>query len=193
MPRPKGLPKTGGRRKGSLDKARRNEVTEEVAFDILSVYRGLGGVAWLMEWAEKNPSQFISQALARLMPAMPRDEAEVVNNTQINIGSLDQRAIATRIAYALNAGLQTVETSQPTAAGPPRTLEEAALPMVPEPDSLEPLSIPSSPFEREAERAAWKAELEKTEGQREIERTNALTLETLPGSAAEQGRRRRLL
>lgn len=192
MPRPKGLPKTGGRKRGSLNKARRNEVTEEVAHDILAVYRALGGVGWLLEWAEKNPSQFISQALARLMPAMPRDEPEVINNTQINVGSLDQRAVAMRIAFALNSGLQTVGTSQPTAAGPPRTLAEAAIPMVPEPDP-EPLSIPSSPFEREAERAAWKAELEKTEGQREIEKGNSLTLETLPGSAAEQGRRRRLL
>lgn len=101
-PRPAG----SGRRKGSLDKQQRALITEQVAKDLLTVYRKLGGVKWLLEWAKANETEFIRQGLARLMPAFPRPEGDpdVQVNQQFNIDSGNSIDIARRIAFALSMG-----------------------------------------------------------------------------------------
>lgn len=131
-----GLPKVpgSGRRRGSLDKQARTQITEKIAGDILRTYQKLGGAKWLLEWAEGNPGEFVRQCLSRLMPPMPRpDDADTVNNTQINV--MSDRDAAIRVAYALAKGMHLTqpepvvaeqqrptepEQQQPVEAEPPR-------------------------------------------------------------------------
>lgn len=63
--RPPGLPKTGGRVKGSLDKRKRQLISGEIAADILSAYRSLGGAAFLLAYAQAQPGAFIRDCLSR--------------------------------------------------------------------------------------------------------------------------------
>ncbi|MFG0320987.1 hypothetical protein ACF8EF_01385 [Pseudomonas sp. zjy_15] len=103
--RPKGCAKTGGRTIGSLDRQQRTLITSEVAGDILEVYRRLGGVDFLERWSRDNETAFVNSCLSRLMPPAPKDDPDVVKNTQINVGHLSDIEIAMRIAFALNKGL----------------------------------------------------------------------------------------
>lgn len=105
--RPQGLPKTGGRKKGSLDRQARALITERIAGDILATYQNLGGQEFLLEWAKANQTEFIRQCLTRLMPAPPKDEPDTVNNTLINVDTLDDRAVAMRIAFALSNAIHS--------------------------------------------------------------------------------------
>lgn len=115
--RPTGLPKTGGRKKGSLDRQARTLITEELAGDILATYRQLGGQTFLLEWAQANKTEFVRQCLTRLMPAPPKDEPDTVNNTLINVGTLDDMAIARRIAFALSKAIHGEESPPRPASG----------------------------------------------------------------------------
>lgn len=62
MPRPKGTPKTGGRKAGTPNKSTKNA---REAFQL--AYEGLGGVQKLTEWAKENQTEFF-KLYARLIP-----------------------------------------------------------------------------------------------------------------------------
>jgi hypothetical protein len=69
MSRPKGLPKTGGRKPGSG-----NRLQRDVRETIIAAFYEAGGVAYLKEQAVENPTAF----LALLGKTLPRDvRAEV--------------------------------------------------------------------------------------------------------------------
>lgn len=53
MARPRGLPKTGGRQKGTP-----NKVTQSVKEALEETFERLGGVAVLAEWARDNQTEF---------------------------------------------------------------------------------------------------------------------------------------
>jgi hypothetical protein len=158
--RPPGLPKTGGRKRGSLDKAARSLITEKVAGDILTTYKKLGSQKFLLEWAQQNQTEFIRQCLARLMPPMPRDSDDTaVNNTQINIGQISEIEAAMRIAFVLRLGLQRQEEqAQPVAE---------RIPTEPELPSLDEVKVTMPPTD--------------------CERHEQVSLATRRGSRAEQG------
>lgn len=104
--RPKGCVKSGGRVAGkSLDRHQRQLVSSELAGSIMTVFAMLGSTQAMYEWAEKNQTVFYTQILSRLMPAPQKDDPDVVQNTQINVGHLSDIEIAMRIAFALNKGL----------------------------------------------------------------------------------------
>lgn len=60
--RPKGLPKTGGRQKGSL-----NKTTVAVKDAFRQAFEDLGGTAALVKWARTNETQFY-QLYSKLIP-----------------------------------------------------------------------------------------------------------------------------
>jgi len=60
--RPKGLPKTGGRQKGTPNKA-----TVAVKEAFRAAFDDLGGTAALVTWAKENPTQFY-QLFSKLIP-----------------------------------------------------------------------------------------------------------------------------
>lgn len=112
--RPPGTPsasKRGGRVRGSLDKGQRIVISAQMAADILDVYNMLGGPAFLYRWAKQNESAFVNGPLARLMPALPKEDPDVLVQ-QVSIGSdLDA---AMRISFALRKGLEA-QQEQPVA------------------------------------------------------------------------------
>lgn len=101
-----GTPKVpgSGRRRGSISKEDRKILTDKMAGDIMRVYTRLGGVRWLLQFAQDNPGEFIRQGLSRLFPAPIKEEPDVQNNMQVNIGN-DPTEVARRVAFALAAGL----------------------------------------------------------------------------------------
>lgn len=178
-----GAPKTGGRRRGSLDKGERQLVTAEMAADILTVYKKLGGVKWLLATAKEQPVAFIQQCLSRLLPAPQKDDPDVQINQQFN---LDQNPVeaARRIAFVLASACH----DDPSVAVRDITLE--AVPRWQEaPPDLPPLLNPE-PVE-DPERARWVEELGLTEEQKRdaalIRQTQTATLANYAGSSAEQG------
>lgn len=62
MSRPKGLPKTGGRQKGTTNKS-----TAELKDMILQALDGAGGVGYLQEQANKSPSAFLT-LIGKVLP-----------------------------------------------------------------------------------------------------------------------------
>lgn len=62
MPRKKGTPKTGGRRKGTP-----NKTTSSIKQAFLEAFEKLGGVDALVKWAAANPTDFC-KFYARLLP-----------------------------------------------------------------------------------------------------------------------------
>lgn len=62
MPRPKGLPKTGGKVKGS-----KHKVSEEVRQTILRAYVAIGGDKALAKWAQETPTEFF-KIYSKLLP-----------------------------------------------------------------------------------------------------------------------------
>ena len=62
MPRPKGLPKTGGRKAGS-----RNKHTKTTLEQYTAAFEGLGGVAAMLRWAKTNETEFY-RIHARTLP-----------------------------------------------------------------------------------------------------------------------------
>lgn len=184
--RPPGLPKSGGRTKGTLNKEQRQGITAEIAHDILKVYQAMGGPAFLLEFAKAQPGEFIKQCLSRLMPpVMSRDEPEPVNQSlTINTSGLSELEAAMRVAYALSKAQHMQE--QLNAPAPLATrLHEPELPPLDQAPQINP------------DRAQWASDLQLSDEQRRdqsvVRQTNEGSLETYPGSAAEQGFRRREL
>ncbi|MCP1519364.1 hypothetical protein J2Y74_003674 [Pseudomonas migulae] len=109
-------PKTGGRRRGSLDKGERAIVTAEMAGDLLTVYKKLGGVKWLLKFAEDNPGDFLKLGLSRLFPAAAKDddaEPGSTYNQQFNIGQLSSFEAARRVAFAIATGIDMQQELNP--------------------------------------------------------------------------------
>lgn len=198
-----GAPKTGGRRKGSLDKGERQLVTAEMAGDLMTVYRKLGGVKWLLEFAKNNPAEFLRQGLSRLFPAPQRDDdtGGGTFNTQINFDSNPIEA-ARRIAFALALGAHSDNTSAPIDLVQDETVEPLtprrpdappeAFPNRWQPPSDAPPLLQPEPEPLDDDRARWVAELTLTAQERA---DNALVRETREcnlssyrgGNPAEQG------
>lgn len=100
-------------KRGILTKAQRLALTETLAADILKVYRGLGGAKWLLEWARDNPTEFMKQGLARLLPPMPKDPNDEAPLVNLNFSG-DPTEAARRIAYALAKGVAEQEGADET-------------------------------------------------------------------------------
>lgn len=175
--------KVGGRKVGSLDKAARQIITEEMGAHILACYQKLGGLKFLIEWASQpqNQTTFITTVLARLMPAMPRDGADAaITNQTMNIDMNDpavRRDMAVKVAYLLSAGLQTAEEPDLSQIA----YESCRVP--------EPVQSRYSPPEREPAPATpvaqpdydeWAASVRQTEAQKRA-------AAEVHGSSAEQG------
>lgn len=115
MARPAGTPsahKRGGRVRGSLDKGQRTVVTAQIAADILDVYNLLGGPAFLFKWAKENPSAFVNGPLARLMPALPKQDDEAPPGPVFNFTGIDTFEAARRVAFLLAAGANAQQEPQ---------------------------------------------------------------------------------
>jgi hypothetical protein len=184
--------KTGGRRPGSLDKNARQLVTAEMAGDILAVYKKLGGVKWLLKFAQDKPEEFLRQGLSRLFPAAPKDDEPGTYNTQINIGDLSTRDAAARVAFLLNSAMHPdpalVVERDPVAerVEQPMTPQRAcdwANPCEPPVDNPEPVEDPN--------KQRWIEELPLSPEQRRDAAMIRETHESLEnyrgGSSAEQG------
>ncbi|NBA93454.1 hypothetical protein [Pseudomonas sp. R5(2019)] len=187
-----GCVKTGGRKRGTLDKAERLLVTEIMAADILKVYKRLGP-DWLFNVAKERPDLFLNQCLSRLLPPPIREDADTVQfNQQVNFTNLDHFEAARRIAFALNLGLHAQREFEPAIKHP--TLQESC--QVPRPDTV-PLVQPE--VVEDADRDRWAQELKLTPEERRdnavVRATHGGSLETYAGSAAEQAltRKRELL
>lgn len=102
-----GSPRTpgSGRKRGSLDREQRKVLTDKMAGDIMRVYTRLGGVAWLLKFAEENPAEFLRQGLSRLFPQPIKEDPDVLVQQQFNLEG-NPTEVARRIAFALSLGLQ---------------------------------------------------------------------------------------
>lgn len=136
-------PPSSGRKVGSLDKQKRQLINDKLAGDILTVYKQLGGVAWLLEWAKQpgNGAEFIRQCLSRLLPPMPRDGADVQVNTQVNLGDTSDFEAARRIAYTLAKAVLPDPSLLPVHDDLPVMSPQQAC-RVPEPEFVAPISAP---------------------------------------------------
>jgi hypothetical protein len=185
-----GSPKTGGRRKGSLDKGERQLVTAEMAGDILAVYRKLGGVKWLLEFAKNNPGEFLRQGLSRLMPAPPKDDESAGNTfNQFNFDPQDSFEAARRIAFVLAKGMNADPSLAPIIDITPETVE----PVTPQemPRWIPPTDVPDMTYELDPERERWASELPLTPEERrdrDLIRETHESIEHYHGSSAEHGR-----
>jgi hypothetical protein len=177
--------KTGGRKRGSLDKSERQVVTSEMASDLLTVYKRLGGVKWLLEFAKNNPGEFIRSGLSRLWPAPQKDDPDFVQNNQFNIGDLSEMEAARRVSFCLaKAAHQLEQELEPVAEVTP---QEACRPApwqnVPNTASL----LKPEPIDNPAQ-AEWAASLHLTPDQKLVRETRETTIENYRGGdPAEQG------
>ncbi|WP_191830886.1 hypothetical protein [Pseudomonas fluorescens] len=182
--RAKGCAKTGGRVKSSIDRQQRQLVSAELAYSILATFEMLGGTAAMVEWAADNKTVFYTQILSRLMPAPQKDEADVVNNTQINVSTMNDREAAVRVAFALS---KAVYDSEPVAD---ITQREAYPPPRWQPPPETPPLIQPEPVEDPA-KTLWVQELPLTAEQRRdnalVRDTKEATLANYHGAGAEQG------
>ncbi|MCY1251292.1 hypothetical protein D9M72_650350 [compost metagenome] len=71
-----------------------------MAGSILAVFERLGGEDFLYRWAKENQTAYVTNCLARLMPPMPKDDPDVVNNT-VNITNMSELEAARRVAFCL--------------------------------------------------------------------------------------------
>lgn len=62
MPRPKGLPKTGGRKKNTP-----NKLTADLKAMVLEALKDAGGKDYLLEQASENPNAFLA-LIGRILP-----------------------------------------------------------------------------------------------------------------------------
>lgn len=147
-------------KRGILTKAQRLALTETLAADILKVYRGLGGAKWLLEWAKDNPTEFMKQGLARLLPPMPKDLNDDAPLVALNFNG-DPTEAARRIAFALAKGANELGQDDPVAD---------RVPYVQIAREEDPFHYPSAP---DPERERWIKEASLTPE----ERLNAETLD----------------
>lgn len=178
-------PKTGGRRKGSLDREARKVLTDRMAGDLMTVYGRLGGVDWLLEFAKANPAEFIKSGLSRLWPAPQKDEESggSTYNTQVNIG--DTFEAARRVAFLLNSAMHT---------DPSVVIEQDIAPVVerveqPVKSNWRPAPEPE-PVE-DPERTRWALEIPLTPQERAdaalVRETREASITNYAGSSVEQG------
>lgn len=181
--RPPGSSKVAGsgRKKGSLDKTERAVVSSELAHSIMATFEMLGGTAAMVEWAATNQTVFYTQILSRLMPAPQKDDPDIQINQQFNSGLTELEA-ARRVAFALAKAAYRLQDEEPAieaevditpqgAYQSPQAAVNEWTPPADAPDMPEPMD--------DRRREQWASEP-----------TNPVTrsLETLGGSAAEQGR-----
>lgn len=98
-----GSPRTpgSGRKRGSINRAERAELTDRMAKDLLTVYQRLGGVKWLLQFAKDQPAEFLRQGLSRLFPAPQKDDPDIQINQQFNGIDGDPIELARRVAFSL--------------------------------------------------------------------------------------------
>ncbi|MBK5401317.1 hypothetical protein JFU47_32085 [Pseudomonas sp. TH39(2020)] len=192
--RPPGQLKTGGRIKGrSLDKGERQLVTSQMAGDLMAVYKKLGGVRWLLKFAEDNPAEFLRQGLSRLFPSPAKDDEGGTFNQQINFNNLDLFEASRRVAFALNLGIQAQqELAAPVAERVPEEYinPNQWTPPVDAPDMLPPEPAHETPVD-DPDRTRWLQELDMTPDQRRdaalVRSSKTGSIESYAGSSAEQG------
>lgn len=196
--RPPGLPKTGGRKRGSLDKSQRLLLTDRMAADILKVYKRLGP-DWLFTVAKERPDLFINQCLSRLLPpAIKSDEPDVLIQQQFNLDTMSDLEAARRIAFALALGAHSDNTSAPIELVQDETVEPV-IPRRPDappeaypnpwrpPTDAPPLFQPEPEPVDDPERTKWAENLSLTPDQRLVQNTKTESLSSYPGSSLEQG------
>jgi len=76
--RPKGLPKTGGRQKGSG-----NTLHKELKEMILGALGDVGGQAYLVEQARENPTAFLG-LVSKLLPRDVKVESHTYNHRELS-------------------------------------------------------------------------------------------------------------
>lgn len=180
--RPKGSPKTGGRVAKSLDRGERLVVNAQMAGDILAVYARLGGEDFLFKWAKENPSLYVTNVLSKLMPAAPKDGEADTYNTQINVNGLSELEAARRVAYALAKAAYTLQDEEPAPAIEADITPRGGAYQSPQAAVNEwtpPADVPAEPMD-DRRREQWASE--------PTDPVRNSSLETLGGSAAEQGR-----
>lgn len=185
-------PKTGGRKRGSLDREQRKVLTDKMAADLMYCYGKLGGRTWLLEFAKENPGEFIRQGLSRLWPAPQKsDDGDfAVQNNQYNVSTMSPVEVARNVAFALNLGLHLAEQEQQVVADitpEPITSQRADW----QPPVMPPLVHPEPEPEPDPEREKWVSELSLTPEERAdkklIRETKEATLANYRGNTAEQG------
>ncbi|WP_232503551.1 hypothetical protein [Pseudogulbenkiania sp. NH8B] len=130
----------------------RNKINDKMRADIMSVYRRLGGVAWLLTWAKANETEFVSKVLSHVLPAPPRDEAPTVTiNTGplISADELTDMQAASRIAFALAQAAQQLEPGRVIEGATVPTPKPVKPPAKPAPPPPPPVAAPESTAERE--------------------------------------------
>ncbi|KZN16199.1 MULTISPECIES: hypothetical protein [Pseudomonas] len=185
-------PKTGGRKRGSIDREERKVLTDKMAGDLMWCYQRLGGRDWLLKFAQDKPEEFLRQGLSRLFPAPQKDdEPSGTYNTQINVNNMTAVEAGMRVAYALNLGIQAQRELAPVAERVPEqpvdiSPQEALGNWQPTPEPLlrpEPVEDPA--------KTLWIEELPLTAEQRRdnavVRQTHGGSLESYAGSPGEQG------
>ncbi|MCO8261751.1 hypothetical protein NC656_09340 [Pseudomonas asiatica] len=192
-----GQPKTGGRKKGTLDKGERQIISDGLAGDLLAVYKKLGGVKWLLEFAKNNPAEFIRQGLSRLLPAPQKegDDTGGNHNTQNNYYNMTPLEAAQRVAFALSVGARELEKQTPVTIehAPEVAVEPAWLPPAqpePEPELDDFQRDMGRCASREREREQWAREVHLTPEERAdkalVRETTESDISHYRGSSAEQ-------
>ncbi|MFT5314852.1 MAG: hypothetical protein ACI9UK_000677 [Candidatus Krumholzibacteriia bacterium] len=181
--RPKGQPKTGGRRRGSIDREQRKLLTDQMAGDLLATYKALGGRRWLLQFAKDQPGEFLRQGLSRLFPQPVKDDLDA-DGLNISINAISDQEAAVRIAFVLSKGMQEPEPVAVQRVTPAEPIQQ------PEPEPEAPLP----PYDPQREQ--WAASLSQSPEEQLVAETYQESLETYAGGAREQGlaaRKRSLL
>ncbi|MDM9552987.1 hypothetical protein V0R52_12645 [Pseudomonas asiatica] len=178
-----GSPKVpgSGRVKGkSLDRGERQLVTSQMAGDIMAVYEAMGGVDWLLKFAQANPKEFIQQGLSRLFPAAQKEGDDTGggnHNTQNNYYMTPLEA-AQRVAFALSVGARELEkqavtiehrpaSDDPVTVEPEMSPQEACRWVAPDQPNPSPHQDDfQRDMARDAARQRWIDELPLTDEQR---------------------------
>jgi hypothetical protein len=182
-------PKTGGRKRGSIDREARKVLTDRMAGDLMTVYGRLGGVDWLLEFAKANPAEFIKSGISRLWPAPQKDDEPSGTYNQFNFNQNDAFEAARRVAFLLSSATHTdpsiVAEQDITPVVPEQPVKSNWHP-APEPGPLlrpEPIDNPAQ--------AEWAASLplspQERADQKLIRETREVSIANYTGSSVEQG------
>jgi hypothetical protein len=169
----------------SLDRQARQLVSSELAGSILATFEQLGGTADMVKWAKANRTVFYTQVLARLMPAPQKDEPDVVQNNQFNIGNLSETEAAIRVAFALSKAIYPDPSRVPPIdITPVGTIEPQ--------EYVNPNQLWTPPSDApDPDKQRWVEELPLTAEQRAdqalMRQTRTDTLENYAGGPGEQG------
>jgi hypothetical protein len=203
-----GTPKTGGRKRGSIDREQRKVLTDKMAADLVWAYQKAGGRELLLKIALENPIAFLQQGLSRLLPQPIREEPDIQINQQFNnVDSMSDREAASRVAFLLAKAAHDLEDANGTELEP-YTYEPAyeARPDDPQDEAPDPAPVPTQarqdligdlpnsghPIDYNIRaRDAWAQSLASTPEEQLVMDTKVCSIETYPGSSAEQGIRRK--